>query len=96
MKFLYLPLDDGQIVDLMRRIETLYGDTNQKLEDWAVEYEVISRLLIHRKAVILNPQFLDLGNELDYILGKDMAELWHKNRDKILAEKDEGGEYNDD
>lgn len=96
LKFLYLPLDDGQIVDLMRRIEILYGDTNQKLEDWAVEYEVISRLLIHRKAVILNPQFLDLGNELDYILGKDMAELWHENRDKILAEKDEGGEYNDD
>ena len=61
-------LNDSQVLELLRRFDVLYGSTDQDTTDWALEYQVLARNLIHDGALILNPRYLDLPECLEEIM----------------------------
>lgn len=69
--FLTIPnLSDKQILNLLRWFEVAYGNTEQETPVWALEFEVLTRNLIHSRALVLNPRYLDIDwNDPDIIRG---------------------------
>lgn len=70
--FVYLPgLINLDIVKLLGEFDLLYGDTAQETTEWALEYQVLTRMLVHEKSLLVNPSFLDISEEevLQKILG---------------------------
>ncbi len=62
--FVHLPhLNNRDIVELLRVLDVNYGNTEQETTDWALEYQVLTRMLIHEKALLVNPLHLDLSEE---------------------------------
>ena len=42
--------------------------------------QLITRMLLFQQALVLNPQYLLLEDELDCLLGNDAAKEWHRVR----------------
>ena len=61
-------LSDEVVLRLLRFFDWEYGSTNQDTEQWALEYQVLTRNLIHQHALILDPQNLDLDECLEHLL----------------------------
>lgn len=51
---------DDQTLKLLEYFDAAYGNTDQDLADWAPEYQMISRMLLYEKAVIINPKRLQV------------------------------------
>lgn len=66
--FVYLPhLNNRDIVQLLCEFDTFYGDTDQETTDWAFEYQLLTRMLVHDKCLLVNPKYLDLSEVVDSI-----------------------------
>lgn len=62
--FVRLPhLSNLDTVQVLRVMDMAYGDTDQETTDWALEYQVLTRMLIHEKSLLVNPLYLDLSEE---------------------------------
>lgn len=62
--FVELPnLSNRHIVCLLKVFDELYGDTNQETTEWALEYQLLARLLITQGQLLVNPLHLDLSDE---------------------------------
>lgn len=62
--FVNLPhLNNRDVVSLLAKFDTMYGDADLDVEDWAVEYQVLTRMLIHRKSLLVNPLYLDVSED---------------------------------
>lgn len=44
--------------------DTWYGDTDQETTKWALEYQLLTRMLVKENALILNPKYLELDLDL--------------------------------
>lgn len=65
--FLRIGLDMREQTKLLRQFDVWYGNTNQETEQYALEYAVITRMLLNN-AIVLNPKYLNLGEVLDELL----------------------------
>ena len=62
--FLHLPgLTNLDIVKLLQTFDVFYGNTMQETTEWALEYQVLTRMLIHEQSLLVNPTFLDISEE---------------------------------
>lgn len=62
------PLDSEDKLALLRNIQLWYEDTDQETEDFSLEFEAVSRMLLFDDAVIINPRYLRLSDVLDVLL----------------------------
>lgn len=61
LAFVKLPaLNEKIVCGLLTLYDELYGSTNQDLSDWASEYQLLTRMLLHHGYLLINPKFLDL------------------------------------
>lgn len=61
--FVELPhLNNRDIVCLLRLFDKLYGDTNQETTEWTLEYQLLTRMLVTEKQLLVNPKYLDLSD----------------------------------
>lgn len=70
-------LRNKEIVEILSMFDTLYGDTDQDTEEWALEFQVLTRLLVKHHAILINPKYLALNEaveEFQRILGKEKFE----------------------
>lgn len=62
--FMPLPLlDDTKKLNLIRKYEEWYGNTDQNTTYWALEFEIFVRMLLEDH-LIINPKYLELNNDL--------------------------------
>ena len=74
-------LTDTQKVSLLQQLDTLYGDTDQDTPDYALEYQVIVRMLLHEGWFPVNTKYLALPECMDQlrpILGSENSRLLEK------------------
>lgn len=74
----------NQVLELLRWFEDMYGNTNQNTSVWALEFELLARMLIHDSSLLFNPIHLDLSeveDELLQMLNPEQAYLYQKARD---------------
>ena len=70
-------LRNKEIVEVLSKFDTLYGDTDQDTEEWALEFQVLTRLLVKHHAILINPKYLALNEAVEKfqrILGKEKFE----------------------
>ena len=68
-----------QKVELLKELDQLYGDTDQDTTEWALEYQVVARMLLHDDWMVANPQMLEVAEAKDgllHIMGPDNARIW--------------------
>lgn len=68
-----------QKVELLKELDQLYGDTDQDTPEWALEYQVAARMLLHDDWMVVNPQMLEIAEAKDgllHIMGPDNARIW--------------------
>ena len=58
-------LRDKEIVEVLNKFDTLYGDTEQDTEEWAVEYQLLTRMLVKHHAIMVNPKYLVLQEVIE-------------------------------
>lgn len=56
-------LTNLDIVNLLKKFDVLYGSTAQETTEWAMEYQILTRMLIHEQSLLVNPTFLDITGE---------------------------------
>ena len=56
-------LSNLDVVKLLGEFDLLYGDTAQETTEWALEYQVLTRMLVHEKSLLVNPTFLDISEK---------------------------------
>ena len=56
------PLTAIQKVALCKAVEIMYGDTEQDTPEWALEFQLWIRMLIHDECLCLNPRKLHFSN----------------------------------
>lgn len=62
--FVRLPgLTNANIVQLLDNFDLMYGSTDQETTDWALEYQLLTRMLVHDKCLLVNPRYLDITTE---------------------------------
>ena len=64
---------ESTICQTLEMFDTLYGDTDQDTEEWALEYQILTRMLVKHHAILVNPKYLALQEtteEFRNILGK--------------------------
>lgn len=62
--FVRLPgLTNANIVQLLNNFDLMYGSTNQETTDWALEYQLLTRMLVHDKCLLVNPLYLNIATE---------------------------------
>ena len=64
--------------------DTMYGNTDQDIKDWSVEFQILTRMLLCENALIINPQHLQIDEvlpELTAILGPVASAVYLKARD---------------
>ncbi len=62
-KYVFMPIciEAKQVlVNLLKLFDELYGNTDQELNEWAAEFQVLTRMLIHHNALLLNPVYLEV------------------------------------
>ena len=63
----FLVVGDGSTISmkskakLLKALNSLYGDTPQETTEWALEYELWSRMLLFHDALCINPKHLELN-----------------------------------
>ena len=63
--FVELPkISAYQKITLLAMFDTWYGDTDQETTKWALEYQLLTRMLVKENALILNPKYLELDLDL--------------------------------
>jgi len=66
--FVMLPhLNNRDVVRLLCEFDRLYGDTDQETTEWSLEFQILTRMLTHNKALLVNPKYLDLTEAQDLI-----------------------------
>lgn len=66
-------LRNVEIVELLQKFDILYGDTDQDTSEWALEFQLLTRMLVQGHAILINPKYLELSEvvgEFRPILGK--------------------------
>lgn len=64
LMFVRLPnLKFKDIVLLLQIFDKLYGDTAQDTSDWALEFQVLTRMLVQEKSLLVNPLHLDISDD---------------------------------
>ena len=62
--FVELPnLGNRHIVRLLNTFDELYGNTDQETTMWALEYQLLTRMLVTKNQLLVNPMCLDLSDE---------------------------------
>ena len=62
--FVRLPgLTNANIVQLLDNFDLMYGSTDQETTDRALEYQLLTRMLVHDKCLLVNPRYLDITTE---------------------------------
>lgn len=56
-------LTNQDIVKLLQTFDVFYGNTMQETTEWALEYQILTRMLIHEQSLLVNPTFLDITEE---------------------------------
>lgn len=82
--FVKLPIVPRQAV--LMWFDTVYGNTDQNVEDWSVEFQILTRMLLHENALLVNPQHLQLDEvlpELAEILGPVAFAVYSKARNLL-------------
>lgn len=64
--FIAIPLTDAQTLALIRRFDTWYGNTDQDVELWALEFQLSVRMLLDGYLVI-DPKYLELDEVIDSV-----------------------------
>lgn len=75
---------------LLKKLDELYGATDQETTEWALEYEVIARMLTHDDWFPCNPRHLVLAecmDELDRLLGPGNKALLENAMNGLSNEK---------
>lgn len=65
--FLEQPMTEKQKLDLIQKFDEWYGNTDQETTVWALEFQIIVRMLLQGYLVI-NPYYLALEEVLTDIL----------------------------
>lgn len=60
-----IALTNNQKVQLLLEYDKLYADTEQDTTDWALEYQVTARMMLHEGWLPINPRHLNLVESLD-------------------------------
>lgn len=69
--FVDLPhLDNRDIVCLLQLFDELYGNTNQETTAWALECQLLTRMLVTEKQLLVNPKYLDVSDL------ENMRQIW--------------------
>lgn len=82
LAFVKLPTVPLQAV--LTWFDTMYGNTDADIEDWSVEFQILTRMLLCENALIINPQHLQLDEvlpELTAVLGPAASAVYLKARD---------------
>lgn len=53
-------LTPQQKISLLKIFDEAYGNTDQDTDHWTLEYQVLTRMLLHESALIANPYFVDI------------------------------------
>ena len=53
-------LSQKQQLELLSKLDILYGETDQDTTEWALEYQVIARMMLHKQWFPVNPHHLAL------------------------------------
>lgn len=53
-------LTPHQKMYLLKIFDEAYGNTDEDTDHWALEYQVLTRMLLHESALIVNPYFVDI------------------------------------
>lgn len=61
-------LTDSEKAKLLTKFDQFYADTDQETTDWALEYQVLARMLLHQGWLPVNPRHLDLDECLGELL----------------------------
>ena len=86
LAFVWLPdlhENPNQALELLKWFENMYGNTNQNTSIWALEFELLARMLLHDHSLLVNPIHLDLSeveDKLLQILNPEQAYLYQKAR----------------
>lgn len=54
-------------VEILTILDFLYGETDQETTDWALEYQLWTRMLLCDNALLINPQYLDMECDSDLL-----------------------------
>ena len=57
-------------VDILKFVDEMYGNTDQDVSTWAVEYQLLTRMLIHHGYLLINPKHLKLSEVMWNICSK--------------------------
>ena len=82
LAFVKLPVIPLQ--NVLTWFDTMYGNTDQDIAAWSVEFQILTRMLLCENALILNPQHLEIDEvlpELTAILGPVASTVYLKARD---------------
>jgi len=67
-----IALSNTQKLQLLTELDKLYADTEQETTEWALEYQVVARMLLHEGWLPFNTRHLNMGeslNQLKFALG---------------------------
>ena len=95
--YAFLPINieaSVSIIKLLKMFDELYGNTAQNLSDWAAEFQLITRMLIHHNAILVNPIHLEIDEEtlvqiLMNIPYEHDRELYQQAREYLRLSKEE-------
>lgn len=65
--FIKIRLDTDERIRLLQQFDLWYADTDQETKQYALEFAVITRMLLDN-AIVLNPKYLVLDDVLDELL----------------------------
>lgn len=71
-------------VELLALLDRWYGDTDQETTDWALEYQLWARMLLHSNMLLLNPQHLDLSFDPGRKVPYEMSQLLAKDSNVLI------------
>lgn len=65
--FSFQPMPDPVKLSLIQKFDEWYGDTDQDTTDWALEYQIVVRMIL-RGFLIINPACLEIEEVLPELL----------------------------
>lgn len=71
-------------VELLALLDHWYGNTDQDTTEWALEYQLWARMLLHSNMLLLNPQHLDLSFDPGRKVPYEMSQLLAKDSNALI------------
>lgn len=68
-------LSNDAVVELLYLFDEWYGNTEQETTDWALEYQLLSRMLLNDGALLVNPRYLDLDFEAGSHVPSELSKI---------------------